>query len=112
MITTQWYMFSLYMLTGFIPYHHVMAVYTGTTSVIIHDLPVPRQYLHLLCSCCLTLLISTTINADITPTAPPEKEATIGSTSLSSSYEKKLAKRKHKQKEKEKKKDKSASDTY
>jgi len=35
-------------------------------------LPVPRQFLHLFCSCCFTLFISTTINAEITPTAPPE----------------------------------------
>lgn len=52
------------------------------TNAGIHLLPVPRQYLHLLCSCCLTLFISTTIKADITPTAPPEKDATMGSTSL------------------------------
>lgn len=48
----------------------------------IQDTPVPRQYLHLLCSCCFTLFISTTIKAEITPTAPPENEATIGSTWL------------------------------
>lgn len=42
--------------------------------------PVPRQYLHLLCSCCFTLFISTTINDEITPTAPPENDATMGST--------------------------------
>ena len=42
--------------------------------------PVPRQYLHLFCSCCFTLFISTTINAEITPTAPPENDATMGST--------------------------------
>lgn len=43
-------------------------------------IPVPRQYLHLLCSCCFTLFISTIINAEITPTAPPENDATMGST--------------------------------
>lgn len=45
-------------------------------------LPVPRQYLHLFFSCCLTLLTSISIKVEMTPTAPPEKDATIGSTWL------------------------------
>lgn len=45
----------------------------------------PLQYLHLFFSCCSTLLTSININADITPTAPPEKEATMGSTWLNHS---------------------------
>ena len=49
-------------------------------KVLEENLPVPKQYLHRLCSCCLTLFISTTIRAEITPTAPPEKDATMGST--------------------------------
>lgn len=43
-------------------------------------IPVPWQYLHLLFSCCSTLLASSNIKAAMTPTAPPEKDATIGST--------------------------------
>lgn len=46
--------------------------------------PVPLQYLHLLFSCCSTLLASIIIRAEITPTAPPEKDATMGSTWLHS----------------------------
>jgi len=43
-------------------------------------LPVPLQYLHLFFSCRSTLLASINIRVDMTPTAPPEKDATIGST--------------------------------
>uniref|UniRef100_A0A7C9D3Q1 Uncharacterized protein n=1 Tax=Opuntia streptacantha TaxID=393608 RepID=A0A7C9D3Q1_OPUST len=42
--------------------------------------PDPWQYLHLFFSCCSTLLTSISIKAEITPTAPPEKDATMGST--------------------------------
>jgi hypothetical protein len=51
-------------------------------KVLEENVPVPKQYLHRLSSCCLTLFISTTIRAEITPTAPPEKDATMGSTWL------------------------------
>lgn len=56
----------------------------SNTKTSAKTVPVPRQYLHLLCSCCFTLFTSTTISAEITPTAPPEKDATIGSTWLHS----------------------------
>lgn len=46
------------------------------------NIPVPLQYLHLFFSCCSTLLASINIKAEITPTAPPEKDATMGSTWL------------------------------
>lgn len=48
----------------------------------INTIPVPWQYLHLFFSCCSTLLASINIRAEMTPTAPPEKDATMGSTWL------------------------------
>ena len=53
-----------------------------TWATMTYDKPVPWQYLHRWCSCCFTLLSSTIMRAVMTPTAPPEKDATIGSTSL------------------------------
>lgn len=60
-------------------------MYKVDSSIILAwYVPLPWQYLHLFFSCCLTLLASINIKAEMTPTAPPEKDATIGSTWLKS----------------------------
>lgn len=46
------------------------------------NIPLPWQYLHSFFSCWTTLLASISMSAEMTPTAPPEKDATMGSTWL------------------------------
>jgi hypothetical protein len=52
----------------------------STKRFVEKNSPVFEQYLHRLFSCYFTLFISTAISAKITPTDPPEKDDTMGST--------------------------------